>query len=132
MIRLTQRTRYAILAVVEIAQGDGKPVRNRVIAKRHGFSRPFLAQALIELKRAGLIESHRGCEGGFTLARPPSEISLADIIAIHEDSQPIAFESSSRRVSAGIESVLNDTMGDLWRRLEAVRVSMLQDAKAKP
>jgi Rrf2 family protein len=130
MIKVNQKTHHAILAMVEIVEGR-KPVTCKTIAAKHGLPERFLIQILIDLRRAGLIESHRGAKGGFTLARPASKITLADIVGIYNDRQPIAFESSNRWVSGAIENVFNETVSDLWRRLRAVRLSMLQKGRAK-
>jgi Rrf2 family protein len=66
-----------------------QPVRLKGIAEANGIPQRFLVQILLQLKGAGLVLSIRGASGGYQLARPPREISLAEIInAIDRHSAP--------------------------------------------
>ena len=62
------------------ASATPEPVRCETIARARGFSLASLVNIMIELRRAGLVHSRRGCEGGYWLARPPEEITLADVV----------------------------------------------------
>ncbi|HSQ57742.1 MAG TPA: Rrf2 family transcriptional regulator [Gemmata sp.] len=78
------KAEYACVAMLELAAryAESKPVRLADVAEKHGISDRFLVQILLDLKRAGLVDSTRGAAGGYALARPPEEISLADIIRV--------------------------------------------------
>jgi Rrf2 family cysteine metabolism transcriptional repressor len=78
------KAEYACVAMLELAArfADPRPVRLADIAEKHGISDRFLVQILLDLKRAGLVDSTRGAAGGYALARPPEDISLADIIDV--------------------------------------------------
>ena len=78
---LSQRTRYALRALQHLADryGDG-PVQLPEIALRQNIPAKFLTVILSELKRAGFVETLRGKEGGYWLARSPDEISDGDVI----------------------------------------------------
>lgn len=79
-MRLSARADYALRAVIELAaSGDGH-VTAEQLAKAQQIPAKFLEAILTQLRRAGLVRSQRGPDGGFWLARPAGEISLADII----------------------------------------------------
>jgi Rrf2 family protein len=80
-MRTSARADYALRAVIELAAASASGhVTAEKIAKAQGIPGKFLEAILTELRRAGLVRSQRGPDGGFWLARPASEISLADII----------------------------------------------------
>lgn len=80
-MRTTAKVDYAIRAAAELAAaGDGAQVKAERIAQAQGIPLKFLENILLDLKHAGLIQSQRGPEGGYRLALPAAEISLADVI----------------------------------------------------
>jgi Rrf2 family transcriptional regulator, cysteine metabolism repressor len=78
------KAEYACVAMLELAAryAETKPVRLADVADKHGISDRFLVQILLDLKRGGLVDSTRGAAGGYALARPPEEITLADILRV--------------------------------------------------
>ncbi|MCC5950531.1 MAG: Rrf2 family transcriptional regulator [Acidimicrobiia bacterium] len=80
MLRITAKLDYAVRAAIFIAGSDGSPVKAAQIAEREGLPVRFLTSTLSELRRAGILSSRRGGDGGFWLARPAREVSLADLI----------------------------------------------------
>lgn len=80
---MSTRGDYACRALLSIALRDdpGHPVSVRDIADRTALPQPYLEQILLALKGAGLVRSKRGVGGGYTLARPASEIRLSEIIS---------------------------------------------------
>src|SRR5436309_15974026 len=87
-MRLSAKAQYACVAMVDLAcsHGDPNPINLKDIADKHGISQRFLVQILLQLKGAGLVDSTRGATGGYLLAKPPAQISLADIV--HAIDQP--------------------------------------------
>ena len=79
-MRLSARADYALRAAVELAAADGGHVTAEQLARAQHIPGKFLEAILTQLRRAGLVRSQRGPEGGFWLARPADEIALADII----------------------------------------------------
>ncbi|MFI7699488.1 RrF2 family transcriptional regulator [Nonomuraea sp. NPDC049480] len=83
-MRISARTQYALRAAAELAAAPPGPVPADKIAAAQGIPRKFLDNILLQLRRAGLLHSQRGPEGGYWLARPAAEITLADIITVVE------------------------------------------------
>jgi Rrf2 family protein len=79
-VRTTAKADYAVRAAVELAAAGDGPVKAEQIAAAQRIPVNFLENILAELKRAGIVEIRRGAAGGYLLARPPDEISLADVI----------------------------------------------------
>jgi Rrf2 family protein len=80
-MRISAKADYAVRAMVELAATvEEKPIKAERIATAQDIPLNFLENILGELRHAGLVRSHRGAEGGFRLARNPSEISVADVI----------------------------------------------------
>lgn len=87
---LTQRSRYALRALIFIARSGGAaPVPISAIAADQKLPRKFLEAILLELKHGGLVTSFRGKMGGYRLARPAGQISFGEIIRLIEG--PIAL-----------------------------------------
>jgi len=83
VVRLSTRSQYACLALIDLAQHqDEEYVAAAEIAERQHVPKQYLVQILMELKRAGYVYSRRGAQGGFRLAKNPSEISMAEIIRL--------------------------------------------------
>src|ERR1051325_7631271 len=80
LMRLSARADYALRAAIELAAASSGHVTADQLARAQQIPGKFLETILTQLRRAGLIPSHRGPDGGFWLARPAAEISLADII----------------------------------------------------
>ena len=79
-MRISAKVDYAVRAVVELAAAtDEKPVKAERIATAQGIPLNFLENILGELRHSGIVRSHRGAEGGFRLAKPASELTVADI-----------------------------------------------------
>lgn len=77
---MTSKSRYAVVAMAELARSGGSPVPIAVVAERRGMPVQFLEQLFATLRRDGLLTSHRGAKGGYTLARPPEEITVLDVV----------------------------------------------------
>src|SRR4051794_14167381 len=80
-MRVSAKADYAIRATAELAASEGAgQLRADRIAEAQDIPIKFLESILLELKHAGIVRSQRGAEGGYALARPGTEISLADVI----------------------------------------------------
>jgi Rrf2 family protein len=79
-VRLTAKADYAIRAAAELAAAGDGPVKGERLASAQDIPPKFLENILVDLNHAGLVRSQRGAEGGYWLARPAEEITLADVI----------------------------------------------------
>jgi Rrf2 family protein len=78
-MHVSARSDYAIRAAAELAAA-GDAMKGDRIAEAQSIPLTFLENVLLELKHAGIVSSRRGASGGYLLARPAAEISLADVI----------------------------------------------------
>ena len=79
-VRVTARGDYAVRAAVELAAAGGETRKVADLAAAQDIPARFLENILLALRRAGLVHSRRGTDGGFRLARPAEEITLADVL----------------------------------------------------
>jgi Rrf2 family protein len=80
-VRVSAKADYALRAVAELAAAEGEgPVKGEAISRAQGIPLKFLENILLELRHVGLVQSQRGAEGGYWLARAPEEITLAEVI----------------------------------------------------
>ncbi len=80
MISVTSKSRYAVVAMAELARAGPRPIPIAQVAERRGMPVQFLEQLFATLRRDGLLLSQRGVKGGYTLARPPEEITVLEVV----------------------------------------------------
>jgi Rrf2 family cysteine metabolism transcriptional repressor len=129
-MRISAKVEDACLAMLELAAnyGSAQPVRVKTVADTHGIPQRFLVQILLHLKGAGLVNSIRGASGGYQLARPPEDISLADIIGAidHSALAPVRRMSPKRRGPVSLtNSAGAQSLHSVWRDLHAEEVRLL-------
>lgn len=130
-MRISAKADYAVRAAVELAAApDEKPVKAERIATAAGIPLNFLENILGELRHAGVVRSHRGAEGGFRLARPAVEITVADVIRAVEG--PLASvrgappeEASYQGAAASLPRVWIAVRANLRRVVERVTIADL-------
>ncbi len=82
-MKVSRRATYGILAAIDLAMnGSEVPVQARAIARRQVIPIKFLEQVLHTMKKAGLIDSQRGAQGGYRLLKEPSALSIADLLEV--------------------------------------------------
>jgi Rrf2 family iron-sulfur cluster assembly transcriptional regulator len=123
VLRLSNRARYAVRALYDLAFGDlDVPAQVRDVASRQRIPLRFLEQIFQELKRAGLVKSKRGPRGGFRLARAPDEVRLGDVLRAVEGPLALAPEPSLRRRDrhhiADMREVADAFLADVGRSVE--------------
>jgi Rrf2 family protein len=79
-VHISAKVDYAVRTLVEIAAADSPPVKAEHLAAAQSIPHKFLEAVLGDLRRAELVQSRRGPDGGYWLARPPEEIAVADVI----------------------------------------------------
>jgi Rrf2 family transcriptional regulator, cysteine metabolism repressor len=80
VISVTSKSRYAVVAMAELARSGSRPVPIAQVAERRGMPVQFLEQLFSTLRRDGLLQSQRGVKGGYTLARAPEEITVLEVV----------------------------------------------------
>ncbi|MEW6007466.1 MAG: Rrf2 family transcriptional regulator [bacterium] len=84
-MRLSTKGRYSVRAMADLAKyGKDRPVTISELAKREELSFAYIEQLFVKLKKAGFLKSVRGAEGGWLLAKPPSLITVGDILRVVE------------------------------------------------
>ncbi|MBI4553811.1 MAG: Rrf2 family transcriptional regulator [Candidatus Latescibacteria bacterium] len=93
-MRVSAKAEYACRAMLELSRCYKvlEVIQIHDIATRQDIPKKYLVQILLQLQRAGLVKSKRGAAGGYTLAKPPSEISLGDVLRT-TDGPLVAIES---------------------------------------
>ncbi|HZZ87972.1 MAG TPA: Rrf2 family transcriptional regulator [Caulobacteraceae bacterium] len=79
---LSSKARYALRALVALARAEGAQITAGDLAERADAPRKFLEAILLELSRRGVVVSRRGKLGGYSLARPPAQITFAEVIRV--------------------------------------------------
>lgn len=99
MFKLSAKGRYSVRLMLDLALNYGKgPIALKDIAQRQKISEKYLEHLINPLKKAKLIRANRGAHGGYALLKPPSKISLKEIIAAVEG--PLCVEDSGQDLSA--------------------------------
>jgi Rrf2 family protein len=137
-MRISAKADYAVRAVVELAAAsDEKPVKAERIATAQEIPLNFLENILGELRHAGIVRSQRGAEGGFRLAKPADQLTIADIIRAVEG--PLASvrggppeETSYPGPSAALPRVWIAVRANLRNVVEQVTVADVAQGKLPP
>ena len=111
-MKLSVKSDYAARAVLWLARHhhEGVPRRVEDLASAQGIPANYLVQILIELKSNQIVRSHRGKDGGYTLARPPAQISLGDVLrCVHGD----VFDSPALS-----DPLCPEELRHAWRKLQ--------------
>ncbi len=117
-MRISAKVDYALRACTELAVAPDGPTKGDRIAAAQAIPIKFLENILSELRHAGLVQSQRGVEGGYWLARPASEISLADVLRVVEG--PLANVRGGRPEDVEYEGAA-EHLREVWI---AVRASL--------
>ncbi|WP_406042781.1 Rrf2 family transcriptional regulator [Micromonospora sp. NBC_00898] len=129
-MRLSARVDYALRAATELASvADGtaaersRPVTAEQIARAQEIPPKFLESILLQLRRGGIVHAQRGPEGGYWLARPASEISLAEVIRVIDG--PLAHVRGQRPEQLGYQGAAR-ALQDVWIALRASEREILE------
>ena len=124
MIRLTRLTDYGIVLLTRMARENAAPVHAaRDLAGGAGLPLPMVNKILKTLTRKGLLESHRGVKGGYSLTRSPGDISVLDVIDATEG--PLAITQCSAVEGEGCEHEEMCPLDSTWRTINDVIRSAL-------
>lgn len=125
-MRISSKGRYAIAAMITMSleQNGTDPITILSISEKLGISKIYLEQVFSLLKKAGLVNSVKGAQGGYKLADTPERIAVGEIL--HAVEQGL-FEKTERSVSgAGEEAAVEDTMeAMIWNPLDQSVAALL-------
>ena len=127
-MRITAKVDYAVRAMAELAAAPGGPTKGDRLAERQAIPPKFLENILADLRRAGLVASQRGAEGGYWLAKPADDVSVADIIRAVEGPLADVHGTPPETVTytgaaASLQRVWVATRGALRSILEEVTIA---------
>ena len=118
-MKISTRGRYGLIALVDIAACEsGECINIKNIAKRQGLSALYLEQLVSPLKKAGLIKSIRGAQGGYRLNRPAQDISVGEALeALEGPLYPVECVSGDNEQSCGSADCDICVTKAVWERL---------------
>lgn len=123
-MHISAKADYAVRALLQLAATPGgEPVRAETLAVEQALPVKFLENILVDLRRAGIVASRRGSEGGYRLARPATEISLATVIRAVDG--PLAEVRGARPEAAEYEGAA-EHLRDVWIAVRASMRSVLE------
>jgi Rrf2 family cysteine metabolism transcriptional repressor len=112
-MNISVKSEYALLAIFDLAmQSPGELVKIADIANRQKIPQKFLELILASLKQGGFVESRRGAEGGYRLAKPADQITVGQALRFVEE------RKTARQTGA-------DAFSDLWKRVDAATAAIL-------
>jgi Rrf2 family transcriptional regulator, cysteine metabolism repressor len=127
-MNISVKGEYALMAILDlVSHNSGEPVRIADIAKRQKIPQKFLELILAGLRQAGFVESRRGAEGGYMLARTPQSLTVGEVLRSVEGKQPpgksrararqdTPFAEMWRKVDHAVSDVIDSTtFADLQR-----------------
>lgn len=129
-MKITARVDYAVLAVFELAlHAPGDRVQAREIAENQQIPLRFLEQILIQLKRAGLVQSIRGAAGGYMLAKTASDITLKDVLEAVEGE--LALLDPRLNPNSTVLRVWKEIEEELLEKLRSITIENLVRRKIR-
>jgi Rrf2 family protein len=135
-VKVSTRGDYAARALVSLAlhSDETGPTSVRDIAERTGLPQPYLEQILLALKGAGIVRSKRGVGGGYVLARPAAEITLADIvsavdgpIAVGDFGEPHQHGACDHEGQCVLLAIWGEVGGSMRRHLAGFTLADVRD-----
>lgn len=119
-MKMSTKGRYGLKAMVDIAANCGIGQENCVsiksVANRQNISESYLEQLIAPLKKAGFVKSTRGAQGGYVLAKSPSEITVGEILRVLEGSLDVV-ECTSNKDACGSGNCNNCVTKNVWEKL---------------
>ena len=130
-MNISSRCEYACRAVVELARSGNQeePITAQAIAEKRGIPEKYLVHILLQLKRAGLVRSIRGAQGGYLLGRSPDDITVLDIVEAIDGPvlNPLPAED---RASPDLRPAWQEVARDVAAVLRGVTVQSIVDRAA--
>jgi Rrf2 family protein len=123
-VYISAKADYATRALLMLAAAGGGPVKGEVLAREQGLPHKFLENTLTRLRHAGLLETQRGVDGGYRLARPADQITVADIMRSLDG--PLAEVRGEKPEEAVYEGAATH-LRDVWVAVRAALREVLEN-----
>ena len=114
-MRVSAKVDYALRAALELAAAGDGPTKGERISQAQDIPLKFLENILLELRHGGLVQSQRGADGGYWLARPAEEIKLADVIRAGSRPEVVEYAGPAAKLQ------------DVWVALRANMRAVLEE-----
>jgi len=125
-MKVSLKATYGIMAALDLVlQNGAAPVQAKAIARRQAIPLRFLEQVLHGMKKAGLVESVRGAQGGYTLGKKPTDVSLAEIVEALDG--PLSPGTSRGSIARRLRGQLKPDalLADVWERVHQAELSVM-------
>lgn len=123
MIRVSRMADYGVVAMTHVARHPTMLHTATSVSERTGVPQPSASKLLKLLARAGILTSHRGAKGGYTLSRPPEKISVAELVAAVDG--PISLADCLEGPSGTCELESFCSVRGPWQKIsDAIRVAL--------
>ena len=127
MSRFPIKVTYGIMATIELARHDrSTPLHAKAIAARQGIPSRFIEQILQGLKRAGLVKSLRGAQGGYTLAQDPNQITLAELVNSMNGGEPQDSTTYGSLGKTETQAASNALLSNIWAQVQEAEQAVLR------
>jgi Rrf2 family transcriptional regulator, cysteine metabolism repressor len=118
-MNISVKGEYALQALIDLAaQPPGEPVKIADIARRQQIPQKFLELILASLKQGGFVESRRGAEGGYLLARPADSLTVGDVLRFVEGRRTGLGTSKARSRQGSSPGGRDNPFSDMWDRVD--------------
>lgn len=116
-MRFTTKTEYGVICLVRMAQQSGERVTIKDLVREEHYPIPYIEKILRSLRVGGIVESYQGNQGGYVLARPPSEITFKEIIdALEGDTFDVFCDPDARGESMICNHSALCQVAPVWRK----------------
>jgi Rrf2 family protein len=125
-MKISAKAEYAVRAALELAavHGDGAPIKADTVSRAQTIPAKFLESILLDLRRADLVRSQRGAVGGYWLAKPPDEVTIAEVIRAVDG--PLAYVRGERPEQVEYTGAARHLSG-IWVALRASLRTVLEE-----
>ena len=131
-MRLTTKSRYGTRLIIDLAKNaNNGPVSLGEISQRQGISLKYLEKLIKMLKQAGIVNSKRGPFGGYSLARPTSDISIGDIVRVLEGTESITDCSEKEIGCKGCDKSRSCAAQEVWIKASEAMFKTLDSFKVE-
>lgn len=129
MNRFPIKVTYGIMATVELARHkDTQPLQAKVIAQRQKIPTRFIEQIMQRLKQAGIVRSARGAQGGYTLTKTPSQISLASLVNSMNGAQRELLNGiTDNNGNSNQQPLSTSLLSGIWQQVEEAEQGILNN-----